>query len=332
MFEYGIRGGITQSVERYSKANNKYMDDYNPNEESSYVQYLDANNLYGGAMSQELPVKGFKWVDPSSECNTEKNGIYTKGYLLDVDVHYPKNLPHSDFPFLAEKMCINGVTKLVPNMLDKKNYVVHYKTLMQALGHGLKLIKINRALEFDQTDWLKSYIDLNTNMRTKATNDFENNFYKLMNNAVFGKTMENIRKHKNFKLVTTEKKYCKYVMKPNFKGATRFTEDLVGIYMGKTEIVMSKPIYVGQAILDLSKITIHYNYAKPKWNNVKLLYQDTDSLIYNIKTEDFYKDISEDVKTRFDTSNYVVSVMHHFVIMPQFVIPAPLCNKTCPTL
>ena len=129
MFEYGIRGGITQSVERYSKANNKYMDYYNPNEESSYIQYLDANNLYGGAMSQKLLVKNFRWVEPNSEFNTEKNGKYTKGYLLDVDVHYPKHLDHSDFPFLADKMKINGVTKLVPNMLDKKNYVVPYKTL-----------------------------------------------------------------------------------------------------------------------------------------------------------------------------------------------------------
>ena len=137
-------------------------------------------------------------------------------------------------------MKINGVTKLVPNLRDKKNYVVHYKTLKQALDHGLKLAKINRILEFDQTDWLKSYIDLNRNMRTKAKNEFEKNIYKLMNNAVFGKTMENIRKHKNFKLVTNEKQYSKYVMKPNFKSATRFTENLVGIEMGKTEIVMNK--------------------------------------------------------------------------------------------
>ena len=303
MFEYGIRGGITQSIERYSKANNKYMDDYNPNEQSSFIQYLDANNLYGSAMSQDLPYKGFKWVDPNS--NWYKNG---KGYLLDVDVEYPKHLDHSDFPFLADRMNINGVTKLVPNMLDKKNYVVHYKTLRQALDHGLKLIKINRILEFDQKPWLKGYIDLNTNLRTKATSEFEKNFYKLMNNAVFGKTMENIRNHKNFKLVTTERKYSKYVSKPNFKSAIRFTEDLVGLDMGKTELVMSKPIYVGQAILDLSKIIMyefHYDYAKTKWNNIKLLYQDTDSLIYNIKTEDFYKDISEDIASRFDTSNYI---------------------------
>ena len=115
------------------------------NEQNSYIQYLDANNLYGGAMSQELPVKNFKWVDPNSNWfSNEKNGKYTKGYLLDVDIHNPKHLrdSHSDFPFLAEKMKINGVTKLVPNLRDKKNYVVHYKTLKQALDHGLKLIKI----------------------------------------------------------------------------------------------------------------------------------------------------------------------------------------------
>ena len=294
MFENGIRGGIVQCVERHAEANNKYMDNYDSNKDSSYIVYLDANNLYGSAMSEPLPYGGFKWLEPEGNWYNKD-----KGYLLDVDIEYPRHLDHSDFPFLAERMNINGVNKLVPNMLDKKNYIVHYKTLMQAVSYGIKVIKYNRILEFDEKPWLKGYIDLNTKLRTKATNDFEKNFYKLMNNSVFGKTMENVRNHKNLKLVTNDKKFLKYSSKPNYKGFISFSDKLVGMDMGKTQIVMDKPIYVGQAILDLSKIIMyefHYNYAKRKWNDIKLLYQDTDSLVYKVKTDDFYKDISSRCK------------------------------------
>ena len=129
-----------------------------------------------------------------------------------------------------------------------------------------------------------------------------------MNNSVFGKTMENIRNHKDMKLVTSEQKYLKYVMKPNFKDSVRFSENLIGVEMGKTEITMKKPVYLGQAILDLSKLVMyefHYDYMVPKYGSkVKLCYMDTDSFVYHIKTHDFYKDIAGDVEARFDTSGY----------------------------
>ena len=118
---------------------------------------------------------------------------------------------------MCERMEINGVEKLVPNLRDKKNYVIYIQALNQALQHGLRLDRIHRAIEFDQSPWLKTYIDFNTQLRTAATNDFEKDFFKLMNNSVFEKTMENIRKHKNIKLLTTEEKYLRTVMKPNFK-------------------------------------------------------------------------------------------------------------------
>ena len=128
-----------------------------------------------------------------------------KGYLLEVDVSYPRELhdSHNDLPFMCEKMEINGVKKLVSNLHNKQNYVIHIRALDQALSHGLILECIHRAIEFDQSAWMKPYIDFNTQLRTKATNDFEKDFFKLMNNAVFGKTMENIRKHRNIKLVTS---------------------------------------------------------------------------------------------------------------------------------
>ena len=156
---------------------------------------------------------------------------------------------------------------------------------------------------------MKEYIDFNTRLRTAAKNDFEKDFYKLMNNSVFGKTMEDIRKHRDIKLVNNMTDYLKQFMKPNFKSGTLLETDLMSCEMGKVKVKINKPVYLSQAILDLSKTIMyefHYDYMKKKYNKVdlKLLYMDTDSLVYKIRTEDFYKDISEDVETRFDTSGY----------------------------
>ena len=312
MFERGIRGGITQAVRKYALANNKFMGHrFDPKSESSYLQYLDANNLYGWAMSQPLPTGGFKWVDVNPNEIAELATRTDKGYILEVDVSYPKELhnSHNDLPFMCERMEINGVEKLVPNLRDKKSYVIHMQALNQVQQHGLRLDRIHRVIEFDQSPWLKTYIDFNTQLRTAATNDFGKDFFKLMNNSVFGKTMENIKKHRNIGLVTTEEKYLCMVMKPNFKSGVLFGENLMGCEMGKIKVVMNKPVYLGQVILDLSKIVMyefHYDYMIPKYSDrLKLCYMDTDSLVYHIKTEDFYADIADDVQKRFDTSGYI---------------------------
>ena len=316
MVEEGIRGGICHSIHRHAKANNKYMKNYNKNEESSYIQYLDANNLYGWAMSQKLPVNGFKWID-SNEINEEFIKNYNennkKGYILEVDVKYPKKLhdSHSDLPFLPRRMKIDKCKKLVCNLQNKKQYVVHIKSLKQALNNGLKLKKTHKIIEFNQNAWLKPYIDMNTELRKLAKDDFEKDLFKLMNNAVFGKTMENIRKHRDITLVTTDKKRNKLVSEPNYHTMNYISEDLSIIEMNKTKVKMSKPIYLGLSILDISKILMYefwYDYMKPKYNdNVKLCYMNTDSFIMNIKTNNFYKDIANDVEKRFDTSNYEVN-------------------------
>ena len=225
MVEEGIRGGICHSIHRYAKANNKYMKNYNNNEESSYIQYLDANNFYGWAISKKLPVNGFKWIDnnktaePSSLERSAKHVINeefiknynendNKGYILEVDVKYPKTSHelHSDLPFLSERMKVNKCKKLVCNLFNKKKYVTHISSLKQTLNHGLKLKKIHRIIEFNQEAWLKPYIDMNTELRKLAKSDFEKDLFKLMNNSVLRKTMENIRKHRDIKLVTTDKK------------------------------------------------------------------------------------------------------------------------------
>ena len=192
MIERGIRGGITQAVRKYTLANNKYMGDrFNSKSESSCLQYLDANNLYGWAMSQPVPTGRFKWVDVNPNEISELATRTDKGYVLEVDVSYPKELHNSqnDLPFMSERMEINGVEKLVPKLRDKKNYIIHIQALNQVLQHGLRLDRIHRVIEFNQSPWLKTYIDFDTQLRTAATNDFEKDFFKLMNNSVFGKTM-----------------------------------------------------------------------------------------------------------------------------------------------
>ena len=152
---------------------------------------------------------------------------------------------------------------------------------------------------------------MNTELRKEAKNDFEKDLFKLMNNSVFGKTMENIRTHRDIKLVTTGKKRSTLVSEPNYHTITLIFEDLSIIEMKKTKVKMNKPIYLGLSILKISKTLMYefwYDYMKPKYNdNVKLCYMDTDSFIMNIKTNDFYKDISNDVENRFDTSNYEVN-------------------------
>ena len=261
MIEKGIRGGISIISNRYGKANNKYMKDFNKSELSKYLMYVDANNLYGWAMSQKLPVHSFKWMSNKEIENIFNNQIvqvWNKNpCILEVDLTYPEELHdlHNDYPLCPERVeCDKGVKKLIPNLRDKNNYVVHYKTLMQCLRLGMKLKKIHRGIKFIECDFLKPYIDKNTNLRTQAKNNFEKDFFKLMNNSVFGKTMENIRNRVNVKLVDTGEQFKKLTAKPNYESRKIFNENLVSVHMKKTSLTMNKPVYLGMSILDLSKI------------------------------------------------------------------------------
>ena len=204
---------------------------------------------------------------------------------------------NEDLPFLPERkrMKIGKCKKLVCDLYDQKSYVVHIRSLKQALNHGLILKKVHRVIQFNQEAWLKPYIDMNTELRKKAKNNFEKDFFKLMNNAVFGETMENVRKHRDTKLVTTDKRRNHLVSEPNYHTTKWFSEKLLAIEMKKTKVKMNKTLMY----------EFWYDYMKPKYgDNVKLCYMDTDSFIMHIKTEDFYKDIADDAEKRFDTSNY----------------------------
>ena len=315
MIEKGIRGGISIISNRYGKANNKYMKDYNKKEASKYLMYVDANNLYGWAMTQKLPVHSFKEMTNKELENIFNNQIVQvwerTPCILEVDLEYPEDLHdlHNDYPLCPERVeCDRGVKKLIPNLRHKNKYVIHYRNLIQCLKLGMKLKKIHRGIKFTESAWLKPYIDKNVILRTQAKNEFEKDFFKLMNNSVFGKTMENIRNRVNIKLVNSGEQFKKLTAKPNYVSRKIFNENFVSVHMKKTSITMDKPVYLGMTILDLSKTLMfdfHYKYIKPKYGDkAKLLFTDTDSFLYELQTEDFYKDISGDVKDRFDTSNY----------------------------
>ena len=330
--EKGMRGGTSYIANRYGKANNKYMKTYDEKAPSKYIMYLDANNLYGWAMSQYLPTGGFRWMTEKQIKNinlSKYNENSKKGLILEVDLEYPKESHdlHNDYPLAPEKIKVtenmlseyakniakkHGVStglvhKLIPTLSNKEKYVLHYRNLQLYTDLGLKLTKIHRVLKFNQSPWLKQYIDFNTEKRTNAKNAFEKDFFKLMNNSVFGKTMENIRKRVDVRLVTDSKKLTKMTSKPTYVNHKIFNENLVAVHKIKETLTLNRPAYVGMCILDLSKTLMydfHYNYITPKYGSrAKLLFTDTDSLTYEIETNDAYQDFWND-KDKFDNSDY----------------------------
>ena len=311
--ESGIRGGVSMISHRHSIANNKYMmKNYDPDKEIKSINYLDANNLYGWAMCEPLPVGNFKMYDDDKKIIKRLENWKSsnkKGYIIELDLEYPKELHdlHNSYPLAPEKINLGTVHKLIPNLYDKKNYICHIKNLQLYVDLGLKIKKIHRILEFDQKPWMKSYIEFNTELRKKATNAFEKDFFKLMNNSVFGETMENIRNRVDIKLVNNRKKAIELTRKLKYNSWTWFSENLVAIHMNRIKLYFNKPIYIGMSILDISKTLIfefHYKYMIPKFKeNQQLLFTDTDSLCYEIKNVDFYKEIKPDINSRFDTSD-----------------------------
>ena len=330
--EKGLRGGISIITQRYAEANNKYLDDYDKAKESNHLIYLDANNLYGWAMSQPLPTHGFRWLTDEEIRTLDVTSIPENdkdGYIFSVDLHYPQHLHdlHNDYPLAPESFTITPdmlssyqkellnemdmtatqCQKLVPNLYDKSDYVLHHRNLQLYLSLGMEVTKVHRVLSFKQSPWLQPYIAFNTDQRKLARNEFEKDFFKLMNNSVFGKTMENLRKRVNIELVNNERRLHKLTKKPGFKSFKIFNQDLASIELVKQKLVLNRPIYVGFAILDLSKVLMydfHYKYIKEKYGNrACLLFSDTDSLCYSITTVDIYQDMVED-KDRFDFSGY----------------------------
>ncbi|XP_052765064.1 uncharacterized protein LOC128206548 [Mya arenaria] len=339
MIEAGIRGGISQISHRHAKANNPYLQDYDTSLPTTYLQYLDANNLYGWAMNQPLPVGQFEFM---SESDMGSFNIMTipeagdTGYILEVSLEYPKNLHdiHNCFPLAPERRTISNeelspyargllktlhglteedplpnrgkVDKLLTTLQNKNHYILHYRNLQLYLSLGMKLKGIYKILKFKQETWMKKYIDHNTAMRQKATSTFQKNFYKLMNVSVFGKTMENVRRYKAIEIIHTKKRLDKVTAKPTYKDTTILNEDLVAVELYKSTVNLVKPIYCGMSILDLSKCLMYdfwYNYIKQKYPTAKMLMTDTDSIFWLSQTDDIYRDMKSSM-CHFDTSDY----------------------------
>ena len=342
MIEKGVRGGVSTIVNRYCKANNKYMtpengieEEYDPNKSSMYILDLDANNLYGWAMSQPLPTGSFMWISDASDKEVILQRLANispsspEGYIFEVDLEVPRNL-HDYFneyvpapehyqvtkdklspfnKFCLEKFNLKHIcgVKLIPHLEKKIKYVVHFTTLKSYIDMGIKVTQIHRILKFKQSPWLKRYIDFNTNQRKLAKNQFEKNFFKLMNNSVFGKTIENLRNRNNIELVHTEKRFIKLMSKPNLHSFQKFNEDLVGVRLKNKCLKINRPTYAGMVILDLAKLLMYdfyYNVLKKKYGDrLHLLFTDTDSLCVSIQTEDVYRDML-DMQTHLDFSDY----------------------------
>ena len=344
MIEKGIRGGFSGVLgNRYVKCNNKYLqsrnpkgdlEDYDKTKETNYLLYLDANNLYGYAMSQDLPTHNFQWEPDMISKNPEESlkAIYESdkeyGFLLECDLELDNNTKFKTHKLpiapikrevkyeelseyqkskVSEKDYIKS-EKLILDLHNKEKYVIHYKLLKRYIELGAKVTKIHRIISFEQSPWLKKYIDFNTNQRTKAKTEFEKDIWKLMNNSFYGKTVENIRNRYNVQLINDEKVALKLQTINTYNGQKIISDDITLIKSKQPTIYFNKPIYLGMSVLDLSKDLMYdffYNTILKTWdfNNIDLCYHDTDSFILNIKTEDVYKDL-EKIKEDLDTSEY----------------------------
>ena len=352
MFENGIRGGFSGVLgPRHVEAFNKYTPNYhgdgirlidknelnetleiiknsrNLNEflEEIFLLYLDANNLYGWAMSQPLPTKDFKW---------EKNSDYYlnipkgRGCIIECDLEYTDKCKKKTFryPLAPERMkvtkeelspyqlellekedrILGNEEKLFLTLKNKKKYIVHHSILKEYIKLGLKVTKVHRTISFEESAWLKKYINFNTEQRKKAKTDFEKDLWKLMNNAFYGKTMENIRGRNELKLSSDYNEIKKSINKPNLKNSIIFNENFVGIINNITSLKFDKPIYLGMCILDYSKLLMYkfyYGVVNKIWPENEIIASDTDCLFLSVKTKDIYEDMRE-IIDELDTSDY----------------------------
>ena len=333
MCENLVRGGIASCFEsRHEKANNKHQVDFNPTIPSTYIMMFDANNLYGSMMEHlPLPYGNFSFrtnIDIEAILKTSESSA--TGYIVDCDLLYPDELHdiHSDFPLAPEKMIVNGnllgsyqrslaeklaintmsgQKKLLQTLYNKRRYTVHYLTLQLYVSLGMKVEKVHRVLQFSQSKWMQSYIRLNTEMRQSATSKFHQNHFKQMNNSAFGKLCESKRKRKNVSLVRTRSEATQRISTPLYESFTVFNENLAAITSSKQRIYWNRPTIIGAVILDLSKMHMfrfHYTIMKKQFQ-ATLLYSDTDSLVYKIRSRDVYSDMNKKpFKDHLDFSNY----------------------------
>ena len=319
MLENNIRGGISSVMgDRYVKS-----------DENKKILYIDANNLYGWAMSQYLPYDDIKFdgnVKLEDILDTPDDSEV--GYFVEVDLKYPEEIREKtvNFPFCPEnkfspqdncteymkKMKQDSYVKckkLICDWTDKKRYLIHYRMLKFYVRHGMIVEKVHEVISFKQSKWLEKYIDFNTQKRNKTKNDFEKDFYKLLNNAFYGKTMENVRNRTKIEFIkkNEEEKMVKWQSKLTFNGIHKCYEKYDSFTFKMNEVLMDKPIYLGFSVLELSKLLMYetyYDKFQPYFGeeNIQLHYTDCDSMVLSIKTRDIVEDLYN-LKDLFDFSN-----------------------------
>ena len=331
MLENNMRGGIATISQRYASGNNQYLDNFDPNKESRFITYLDANSLYATAQSEPLPTGNFRFLNDQEVSRFNVDSIPSDGptsYILECDIEYPAHLHdlHNDYPMAPEHLEVSRdmlspfavslidpvrpwrpMRKLVPNLFDKTKYVVHYRNLQLYTKHGLKVTKIHRILSFSQATWLKSWIDLCNRKRREATSDFHSDLAKLQGNATFGKTMEQVRHRVNIRLIADPDRLLKAVSSISFRQSEIINPELAMVRGARTQVKLNKPIAVGFCILEISKLIMYrfyYEVLKAKFaENCSLLFTDTDSLCCEVRTDDLLKDFGT-ILHELDTSNF----------------------------
>ena len=319
LLENNIRGGISSVMgDRYIKS-----------DDNKKILYIDANNLYGHSMSELLPYDEIKFdnnVNLEDILNTPDDSNI--GYFIEIDLKYPDNIKEKtkNFPFAPENKKINPnnfndymkeikpdtyiqTSKLICDWSDKKNYLIHYRMLKFYVRHGMIVDKVHNIISFKQSKWLEEYITFNTQKRNKAKNDFEKDFYKLLNNAFYGKTMENVRNRLKIKFIKKDdhREIIKQQSKLTFNGIHKSYENCDSYTFKQNEVLMDKPIYLGFAVLELSKLHMYETYYDKLQTyfgqeNVQLHYMDCDSFVLSIETENIINDL-KNLEDLFDFSN-----------------------------
>lgn len=332
-FEGQMRGGLCLLNRRYKRAN-KELVGYKPHQPQNYILPLDAINLYGCILCSALPMCNFSWLSRDETENFDISNIPPDsevGYILEVDLDYPENCmdAHENFPLapehltltydhlspyakeLCDRLNLRGVypcKKLIPNFHAKQNYITHYMNLQFYIEQGLVLRKIHRVLAFTQRPFLKNYIVFNNEKRKQSANAFEKAFFKKLNNAFFGKTMENPRKKLDIRAAFTGQRCQNLLRNPLLENFEIVNPNFTIFKMSKTNLLLDKPIFIGFSVLELSKLhmyRLYYdNFKRFYREKCELMYCDTDSFFLTIETSDLYRELKNNFSHIMDFSNF----------------------------
>jgi len=326
-----LRGGITTINHRLAKANNPYLLDFDDTKPTTYIQFLDINNLYGHGLQGPLPINGFRWLTPKEikVFDLKQDPDAKSFHILEVDLEYPSNVhdAHSCYPMAVEKRSVSteelspynvkflkkhnlehpSIEKLIPDLKDKSHYVCSLKNLQFYINHGMVLKKVHKVLTANQEPWMRPFIEFNTARRTEATSKFDKDLFKLFNNSCYGKLIEDVRKRRNVAVIKSEIRAKRLTTKPQFTNFHMIDCEATLLQSVKRVLTLDKPLLCGFQVLKNYKnlmLEWWYDVLKAKYGDkVKLILSDTDSLMYLVETSDSYKDLVE-MKDRMDLSGY----------------------------